>query len=138
MYVTCLDMEGVLVPEIWIAFAEASGIPELKRTTRDEPDYDKLMNWRLGILRERTDHASDARDQEHAAQHFTAPLQVGKTRKEQREERCRCKEHRLCVADLDRRGRKFVLHGYERRGEHRSIELECEDSHQQRCHYRDN
>lgn len=52
MYVTCLDMEGVLVPEIWIAFAEASGIPELKRTTRDEPDYDKLMNWRLGILRE--------------------------------------------------------------------------------------
>ncbi len=52
MYVTCLDMEGVLVPEIWIAFAEASGIPELKRTTRDEPDYDKLMHWRLGILRE--------------------------------------------------------------------------------------
>ena len=52
MYVTCLDMEGVLVPEIWIAFAEASGIPELKRTTRDEPDYDKLMNWRLGILKE--------------------------------------------------------------------------------------
>ena len=45
-------MEGVLVPEIWIAFAEASGIPELKRTTRDEPDYDKLMNWRLGILKE--------------------------------------------------------------------------------------
>lgn len=52
MFVTCLDMEGVLVPEIWIAFAEASGIPELKRTTRDEPDYDKLMNWRLGILKE--------------------------------------------------------------------------------------
>ena len=52
MYVTCLDMEGVLVPEIWIAFAEASGIPELKRTTRDEPDYDKLMNWRLSILKE--------------------------------------------------------------------------------------
>ena len=52
MYITCLDMEGVLVPEIWIAFAEASGIPELKRTTRDEPDYDKLMNWRLGILKE--------------------------------------------------------------------------------------
>ena len=48
----CLDLEGVLVPEIWIAFAEASGIPELKRTTRDEPDYDKLMNWRLGILKE--------------------------------------------------------------------------------------
>ena len=52
MYNTCLDLEGVLVPEIWIAFAEASGIPELKRTTRDEPDYDKLMNWRLGILKE--------------------------------------------------------------------------------------
>ena len=50
MYITCLDLEGVLVPEIWIAFAEASGIPELKRTTRDEPDYDKLMRWRLGIL----------------------------------------------------------------------------------------
>ena len=52
MNIVCLDMEGVLVPEIWIAFAQASGIPELKRTTRDEPDYDKLMNWRLGILRE--------------------------------------------------------------------------------------
>ena len=52
MYITCLDMEGVLVPEIWIAFAQASGIPELKRTTRDEPDYDKLMKWRLGILKE--------------------------------------------------------------------------------------
>lgn len=52
MYITCLDLEGVLVPEIWIAFAEASGIPELKRTTRDEPDYDKLMRWRIGILRE--------------------------------------------------------------------------------------
>lgn len=52
MYITCLDLEGVLVPEIWIAFAEASGIPELKRTTRDEPDYDKLMNWRLSILKE--------------------------------------------------------------------------------------
>ena len=52
MYLTCLDMEGVLVPEIWIAFAEASGIPELKRTTRDEPDYDKLMTWRLGVLKE--------------------------------------------------------------------------------------
>ena len=51
MYITCLDLEGVLVPEIWIAFAEASGIPELKRTTRDEPDYDKLMNWRIGILK---------------------------------------------------------------------------------------
>lgn len=52
MYVTCLDLEGVLVPEIWIAFAEASGIPELKKTTRDEPDYDKLMKWRIGILKE--------------------------------------------------------------------------------------
>ena len=52
MYITCLDMEGVLVPEIWIAFSQASGIPELKRTTRDEPDYDKLMRWRLGILKE--------------------------------------------------------------------------------------
>ena len=52
MDVVCLDMEGVVVPEIWIAFAEASGIPELKRTTRDEPDYDKLMRWRLGVLKE--------------------------------------------------------------------------------------
>ncbi len=52
MYITCLDLEGVLVPEIWIAFSEASGIPELKRTTRDEPDYDKLMKWRLSILKE--------------------------------------------------------------------------------------
>ncbi len=52
MNIVCLDMEGVLVPEIWIAFAEASGIPELKRTTRDEPDYNKLMNWRLGILKD--------------------------------------------------------------------------------------
>ncbi len=52
MYITCLDMEGVLVPEIWIAFSEASGIPELRRTTRDEPDYDKLMKWRIGILKE--------------------------------------------------------------------------------------
>lgn len=52
MYITCLDLEGVLVPEIWIAFAEASGIPELKRTTRDEPDYNKLMTWRLGVLKE--------------------------------------------------------------------------------------
>lgn len=52
MYITCLDLEGVLVPEIWIAFAEASGIPELKRTTRDEPDYDKLMKWRIGVLKE--------------------------------------------------------------------------------------
>ncbi len=52
MYIVCLDLEGVLVPEIWIAFAEASGIPELRRTTRDEPDYDKLMKWRIGILKE--------------------------------------------------------------------------------------
>ena len=52
MNVACLDLEGVLVPEIWIAFSEASGIPELRRTTRDEPDYDKLMNWRIGILKE--------------------------------------------------------------------------------------
>ena len=52
MDIVCLDMEGVLVPEIWIAFSEASGIPELRRTTRDEPDYNKLMNWRLSVLRE--------------------------------------------------------------------------------------
>ena len=52
MNIVCLDLEGVLVPEIWIAFAEASGIPELKKTTRDEPDYDKLMRWRIGILKE--------------------------------------------------------------------------------------
>ena len=52
MNIVCLDMEGVLVPEIWIAFAAESGIPELKRTTRDEPDYDKLMKWRLEILKE--------------------------------------------------------------------------------------
>ncbi len=52
MYITCLDLEGVLVPEIWIAFSKESGIPELKRTTRDEPDYDKLMQWRIGILKE--------------------------------------------------------------------------------------
>lgn len=52
MYITCLDLEGVLVPEIWIAFAEASGIPELKKTTRDEPDYDKLMKYRINILKE--------------------------------------------------------------------------------------
>ena len=53
MNIVCLDMEGVLVPEIWIAFSEESGIPELRRTTRDEPDYDKLMRWRIGILREK-------------------------------------------------------------------------------------
>ena len=52
MNIVCLDMEGVLVPEIWIAFAQESGIPQLSRTTRDEPDYDKLMKWRLGILKE--------------------------------------------------------------------------------------
>ena len=52
MNVVCLDMEGVLTPEIWIAFSQASGIPELKRTTRDEPDYDKLMKWRIGILKD--------------------------------------------------------------------------------------
>ena len=52
MNIVCLDLEGVLVPEIWIAFSEASGIPELRRTTRDEPDYNKLMNWRIGILKE--------------------------------------------------------------------------------------
>ena len=52
MNIVCLDLEGVLVPEIWIAFAKESGIPELKKTTRDEPDYDKLMKWRLGILKE--------------------------------------------------------------------------------------
>ncbi|MBQ3933382.1 MAG: bifunctional phosphoserine phosphatase/homoserine phosphotransferase ThrH [Lachnospiraceae bacterium] len=52
MYITCLDLEGVLVPEIWIAFAEETGIPELKKTTRDEPDYAKLMNYRLAILKE--------------------------------------------------------------------------------------
>jgi len=53
MNIVCLDLEGVLVPEIWIEFAKESGIPELKRTTRDEPDYDKLMKWRLGILKEK-------------------------------------------------------------------------------------
>lgn len=52
MEIVCLDLEGVLVPEIWITFAEVTGIPELKRTTRDEPDYDKLMNYRIGILKE--------------------------------------------------------------------------------------
>ena len=52
MDIVCLDLEGVLVPEIWIAFSKASGIPELKKTTRDEPDYDKLMRWRLEILKE--------------------------------------------------------------------------------------
>ena len=52
MYITCLDLEGVLVPEIWIAFSEAVNIPELRRTTREEPDYDKLMKYRIDILKE--------------------------------------------------------------------------------------
>ena len=52
MYITCLDVEGVLVPEIWVAFAEARNLPELKKTTREEPDYDKLMRWRLSVLKE--------------------------------------------------------------------------------------
>ena len=60
--IVCLDLEGVLVPEIWIAFSEASGIPELRRTTRDEPDYDKLMRWRLGILRQ---HGLGLKDIQH-------------------------------------------------------------------------
>ena len=59
MNVVCLDMEGVLVPEIWIAFSEESGIPELSRTTRDEPDYDKLMQWRIGVLK---DHGLKLKD----------------------------------------------------------------------------
>ena len=62
MNIVCLDLEGVLVPEIWIAFSQASGIPELKRTTRDEPDYDKLMKWRLGILREHGLGLNDIQD----------------------------------------------------------------------------
>ena len=62
MEIVCLDMEGVLVPEIWIAFSKASGIPELKRTTRDEPDYDKLMKWRIGILREHRLGLNEIRD----------------------------------------------------------------------------
>ena len=62
MNIVCLDLEGVLVPEIWIAFSEASGIPELRRTTRDEPDYDKLMRWRLGLLRERGLGLKDIQD----------------------------------------------------------------------------
>lgn len=59
MNIVCLDMEGVLVPEIWIAFSKESGIEELKRTTRDEPDYDKLMRWRIGILKEHGMKLSD-------------------------------------------------------------------------------
>ena len=62
MTITCLDMEGVLVPEIWIAFSEASGIPELRRTTRDEPDYDKLMRWRIALLKERGMKLKDVQD----------------------------------------------------------------------------
>ena len=62
MNMVCLDLEGVLVPEIWIAFSEESGIPELQRTTRDEPDYDKLMRWRLGILKEHGLKLSDVQN----------------------------------------------------------------------------
>ena len=62
MNMVCLDLEGVLVPEIWIAFSEESGIPELRRTTRDEPDYDKLMRWRLGILKEHGLKLSDVQN----------------------------------------------------------------------------
>ena len=62
MNIVCLDLEGVLVPEIWIAFSEESGIPELRRTTRDEPDYDKLMRWRLGILKEHGLRLSDVQN----------------------------------------------------------------------------
>ena len=70
MEIVCLDLEGVLVPEIWIAFAEETGIPELKRTTRDEPDYDKLMKYRIGIFkgarswtqRDSGDHRKDRSD----------------------------------------------------------------------------
>lgn len=62
MNMVCLDLEGVLVPEIWIAFSEESGIPELLRTTRDEPDYDKLMRWRLGILKEHGLKLSDVQN----------------------------------------------------------------------------
>jgi phosphoserine/homoserine phosphotransferase len=62
MQVVCLDLEGVLVPEIWIAFAERTGIPEFRRTTRDEPDYDKLMRWRLGLLRQHGLKLADIQD----------------------------------------------------------------------------
>ena len=87
MNIVCLDVEGVLVPEIWIAFAEATGIPELRRTTRDEPDYDKLMQFRLGILHERglglrriqeviagIDPLPGAKDFLDALEQFAAPL----------------------------------------------------------------
>lgn len=62
MYITCLDMEGVISPEIWIEFSKVSGIPELSRTTRDEPDYDKLMNWRISILKEKGLKLKDIQD----------------------------------------------------------------------------
>ena len=62
MNIVCLDMEGVLVPEIWIAFSKESGIPELSRTTRDEPDYDKLMKWRIGVLRDHGLRLKDVQD----------------------------------------------------------------------------
>ncbi|MBQ9414475.1 MAG: bifunctional phosphoserine phosphatase/homoserine phosphotransferase ThrH, partial [Clostridia bacterium] len=62
MEIVCLDMEGVVVPEIWIAFSEASGIPELRKTTRDEPDYDKLMKYRLNILKEKGLRLKDVQD----------------------------------------------------------------------------
>ena len=80
MNIVCLDMEGVLVPEIWIAFAEASGIPELRRTTRDEPDYDKLMNYRLNILKEHglglkeIQQVISTIDPPHGAKEFLAQL----------------------------------------------------------------
>ena len=70
MNMICFDLEGVLVPEIWIAFSEVSGIPELRRTTRDEPDYTKLMNWRLGILRE---HGLGRRGQRSSSTSCAAP-----------------------------------------------------------------
>ena len=82
MNIVCLDLEGVLVPEIWIAFSSQSGIPELRRTTRDEPDYEKLMRWRLAILKE---HAADNPVQLTGHQRrrlyfrFQAPLQGHET-----------------------------------------------------------
>ena len=71
MNIVCLDMEGVLVPEIWIAFAEESGIPELRRTTRDEPDYDKLMRWRIGTLRQ---HGLGLTDIQNTIRRIDLPL----------------------------------------------------------------
>ena len=91
MYITCLDMEGVLVPEIWIAFAEASGIPELKRTTRDEPDYDKLMRYRLDILKEH--HLGLKEIQATIAKIDPLPgarAFLDKLREEEQELRCAC------------------------------------------------